>query len=125
MGDHQVAADQQGDDHRNAEDELQRWPEHAHQLHQPERAGNVLAIERFEEADLRLFARKGTNESRAGIVFLGLRGDLGEAGLDALEAVVNFMAEVLDQDAGQRHGRQGHQREPGAEVQQEDTARRR
>ena len=41
----QVAADQQGDDHGDAEDELKRGPQHAHELNQPERAGDVLAIE--------------------------------------------------------------------------------
>ena len=50
---------------------------------------DVLAVEPLEEADLRLFARKGADQARAGVVFLRLRGDVGEAGLDALEAVVN------------------------------------
>ena len=119
MGDDQVAAGQQGDDHGDAENELQRGPQHAHQLHQPEGAGDVLAIEPLEEADLGFFAGEGADQPRAGVVFLGLRGDVGEAGLDALEAVMNSAAEVLHQDAGQRHGRQGHQGEPGADAQQE------
>jgi hypothetical protein len=114
--DDQVAAGQQGDDHGDAEDEFERGPEHAHQLHQAQGAGDVLAVELFEEADLRFFAGEGADEARAGVVFLGLRGDLGEAGLDALEAVVNPAAEVLHQDAGQRHGRQRHQGEPGADA---------
>ena len=102
----QVAAGQQGDDHGDAEDELERGPEHAHELNQAQGAGDVCAIELFEEADLGFFAGEGADQPRAGVVFLGLRGDLGEAGLDALEAVVNPVAEVLHQDAGQRHGRQ-------------------
>jgi len=72
----------------------------------------------FEEADLGFFTREGADKAGAGVVFLGLGGDLGEAGLDALKAVVNSVAEVLDQDAGQRHGRQSHQGEPGADTQQ-------
>ena len=119
MRDDQVAAGQQRDDHGDAENELQRGPQHAHQLNQPERAGDVLAVEPLEEADLRFFAGKGADQPRAGVVLLGLRADLGEAGLDALEAVVNPAAEVLHQDAGQRHGRPGDQGEPGADAQQE------
>ena len=63
---------------------------------------DVLAVELFEEADLGLFAGEGADEARAGVVFLGLCGDVGEAGLDALEAVVDPAAEVLDEDAGER-----------------------
>jgi hypothetical protein len=122
MGDDQVAAGQQGDDHGDAEDELERGPQHAHELHQAQGAGDVLAVEPLEEADLGLLAGEGADEARAGVVFLGLRGDIGEAGLDALEAVVNSVAEVLHQDAGQRHGRQRHQGEPGADAQQENSA---
>ena len=81
---------------------------------------DVLAIEPFEEPDLRLFAGKGADQPYAGIVLLRLRGDVGEAGLDALEAVVNLCAEILHQDAGQRHGRQRHQRQIGADAQQEE-----
>jgi hypothetical protein len=55
----------------------------------------------------------------AGIILLGLRGDVGETGLDALEALVNLASHVLHEDAGQRHRRQRHQREPGTDVQHE------
>ena len=119
MGDDQVAAGKQSDDHGDAEDELERGPEHAHELNQAKGSGDVLAIEFFEEADLGVFAGKGADEAGAGVVFLGLGGDGGEAGLDAFEAVVNPVAEVLDQDAGERHGRESHEGEPGAEVEQE------
>ncbi len=67
-----------------------------------------------------LLAGEGADQAHAGVVFLGLRGDVGEAGLDALEAVVNLAAEVLDEDAGQRHGRQRDQREIGADAQHEE-----
>ena len=119
VSDDLVSADQQGEDHGDAQNELQRGPEHAHELHQLEGAGDVLAVEPLEEADLGFLAGKGANQARAGVVFLGLRGDIGEAGLDALEAVVNPAAEVLHQDAGQWHGRQRHQGEPGTDAQQE------
>ena len=81
---------------------------------------DVLAVEPLEEADLRLFAREGADEPHAGVVLLRLRGDIGEAGLDALEALVNPAAEILHQDAGQRHGRQRHQRQIGADAQHEE-----
>ena len=123
MCDDQVAAGQQRDDHGDAEDELQRGPQHAHELHQAQRAGDVLAVEPLEEADLGLFAGKGAHQPRAGVVFLGLRGDVGEAGLNALEAVVDAAPEVLHQDAGQRHRRQRHQGEPGADAEHEEQAR--
>ena len=71
----------------------------------PQRAGDVLAIEPLEEADLRLFARECADQPRAGVVLLRLRRDLGEARLDALEPVVDLASEILHQDAGQRHGR--------------------
>ena len=48
--DDEVAADQQRDDHRDAEHELERGPEHAHQLHQAQRAGDVLAVEAARRA---------------------------------------------------------------------------
>ena len=90
MSQNLVPAGQQRDDHGDAEDELQRGPQHAHQLHQAQSAADVLAVEPLEEADLRLLAREGADEAHAGVVFLGLRGDVGEAGLDALEAVVDL-----------------------------------
>jgi hypothetical protein len=119
MGDDQVAPGQQGDDQGDAEDEFERGPEHAHELNQPERARDVPAVESLEEADLGFFAGKGAHQPCAGVVLLSLRADLGEAGLDALEAVVNSAAEVLHQHTGQRHRRPGHQGEPGADAEQE------
>ena len=77
-------------------------------------------VEAFEEADLGFFAGEGADEAGAGVVFLGLRGDVGEAGLDALEAGMDAAAEVLDEDAGQRHGREGDQRQIGADAQHEE-----
>ena len=77
----------------------------------------------LEEADLGFFAGEGADQARAGEVLLGLRGDVGEAGLDALEAVVNAVAEVLHQDAGERHGRERNKGEPGADAQQDKPVR--
>ena len=53
----------------------------AHKLDKPQGASNVFAVEPFEEANLGFFAGKCANEAGAGIVFLGLRGYFGEAGL--------------------------------------------
>ena len=78
------------------------------------------AVQLLEQADLRLFAGEGAHQARAGVVLLRLRGDFGEAVLDALEAIVDLAAEVLDEDAGQRHGRPGHQGEPWADAKQEE-----
>ena len=106
MGEDQVAAGQQCNHHRHAEDEFQSGPEHAHELDQAKSAGNVLAVELLEEANLRLLAGKGSDQAGARIILLGLRGDVGKAGLDALEAVVDSGSEVLNEDAGDGHGRQ-------------------
>ena len=119
MRDDQVAAGQQCDGHGNAQDKLQRRPQHPHKLDKAQRSGDVPAIKPLKEADLRLLAGEGSDQACAGVVFLCLRGDLREAGLDALEAVVDSVAEVLHQDAGQRHRRQCHKCKPGAQVQQE------
>ena len=107
---HQMAAGQQRNHHGDAEDEFERGPQHAHQLHQPQRARNVLAVELLEPADLGFFARKRANQPRAGVVLLRLRRNIGEACLDAFEAIVDLAPEVLHQDAGDGHGRQRHQR---------------
>ena len=115
-----MSAGQQRDHHRDAENELERGPQHAHQLHQAQCAADILAIEPLEEADLRLLAREGANQPHAGVILLGLRGNIGEAGLNALEALVNLASDILHEDAGQRHGRQRHQREPGTDAQHEN-----
>ena len=120
MGEDQVAAGQQCNHHRHAEDEFQSGPEHAHELDQAKSAGNVLAVELLEEANLRLLAGKGSDQARARIIFLGLRGDVGKAGLDALEAVVDSGSEVLNEDAGDGHGRQRDQGQIRADAEHEE-----
>ncbi len=60
-----VSADKQGDDHGNAQDELERRPEHTHQLDQSLRARNVLQVQLFKKSDLRLFAAKRTHQACA------------------------------------------------------------
>src|SRR6185437_2258089 len=97
-----MAADKQNDDHGNAQHELERGPEHAHQLHEAQPAANVFAVGGVERLDLRLFLSEGANEAGSGEVFLRLRGDVGEHGLDALEAVVDFAPERLHENAGNR-----------------------
>ena len=119
MLDDEVSADKQRDDHRYAQDELERRPQHAHQLHETQSAANVLVVEPLEEADLGFLSRKGPHQARARVVFLRLRRNVREAGLDALEACVNAAAEVLHQDTGQGHGRQRHESEIRADAQHE------
>ena len=120
MRGHHAATGQQSDDHGDTEDELERGPEHAHELDQAEGAADVALIQRFKEPDLGLLAGEGSDQAGAGEVLLGLRGDLAEAGLDALEALVDAVAEELDEEAGQRHRSPGQQGQPGADAQQEE-----
>ena len=70
-----------------------------------------------KRGDLRFLLREGADEACAGEVLLGLRGDVGEHGLDALEARVNACAEVLHEHGreGQRHEREERQARAGAD----------
>ncbi len=65
----------------------------------------------LEGGDLGVFLGEGADEAGAGEVLLGLGGDVGEHGLDALEAAMDAVAEVLDEDGG------GGQRDEGEEGQ--------
>ena len=76
MGQDLVTAGQECDDHRDAEDEFERRPQHPHQLHEAQCAADVVAIQPLEEADLRLLAREGPDQAYAGIVFLRLGRDI-------------------------------------------------
>ena len=67
-----------------------------------------------------MFLDVGADDAGAGEIFLGAGGDVGEHGLDALEALMDAAAEVLDDDAGDGQGQEGDQRELGADGQHED-----
>ena len=54
---------------------------------------------RSKSLDLGFFLGVGADEAGAGEVLLSASGDVGEHGLDALEAVVNPASEVLNDDA--------------------------
>ena len=59
-------------------------------------------LARSKEAISDVFLREGANEAGAGKVLLCLGGDVGEHGLDALEAAMNPLPEGLYQDGSQR-----------------------
>ena len=106
VGEHLMAADEKGDHHGYAKHEFEGGPEHAHEADQAESAADVFPVGALESFDLRFFLGEGANEAGAGEIFLGLGGDVGEHGLDALEALVNPAAHELDEDAGEGHGGQ-------------------
>ena len=76
-------------------------------------------VGRLEGGDLGLFLGEGADEARAGEVLLGLGGDVGEHGLDALEAAVDAVAEVLHEDGGDGQRDEGEERELGADAEHE------
>ena len=116
VGDDLVPADEERDHEREAEDELERRPEHGHETDEVEAALDVLDVGGFEGGDLGLFLCEGADEASAGEVFLSLGGDVGEHGLDALEPAVDAVAEVLDEDRGGGHGDEGEERQLGADA---------
>ena len=68
---------------------FQRRPEHAHQPHQLETAADVFLVRGLEGCDFGFFLDVGADHARAGEVLLRSRRDVGEHGLNALEALVN------------------------------------
>ncbi len=96
-------------DEREAEDELERGPEHGHEAGEEQAAADVLLVGGFEGGDLGFFLGEGADEAGAGEVLLGLGGDVGEHGLDALEAGVDAGAEVLDEDGGEGQRDEGEE----------------
>ncbi len=116
VGDDFVSADEECDHEREAEDELERGPEHGHETDEVEAALDVLDVGGFEGGDLGLFLGEGADEAGAREVFLSLGRDVGEHGLDALEPAVNTVAEVLDEDRGGWHGDEGEERQLGADA---------
>ena len=114
-----AAADPQHDHDGDAEQGFQRRPQHAHQAHQLQTARDVFGVLALEALDLRLLLHVGANQPRSGKVLLRLGRDVGEHGLDALEALVNLAAEVLHHDADHGQRQEGEQREPGADAEHE------
>ena len=78
-------------------------------------AADVFLVLGLEGFDFGFFLHVGANQACAGEILLRAGGDVGEHGLNALEALVNAAAEGLDDDAdcGQRQERE--QRQPGAD----------
>ena len=123
MQHHFMAADEQGDHQRDAEDELQRGPEHGHEAREEQRAADVLAVGVLEGGDLRILLREGADETCAGEVLLGLRGDVREHGLDALKAAMDARAEVLHQHGREGQWQKGEEGEARADAQHEGHGR--
>ena len=114
-----MAADQQRDHQAEAEHEFERGPEHGHQPDQVQRAADVLLVGGLEGGDLGVFLREGADQARAGEVLLRLGGDVGEHGLDALEAAMDALAEGLHQHRRERQRADGAQRQLRADADHE------
>src|ERR1019366_4225540 len=112
-------ADPQYDDDGEAEQRFQRRPQHTHQAHQLETARDVFGVLAFEALDFRLLLHISANQPRSGKDFLRFGRDVGEHGLDALEALVNLAAKVLHHDAYYGQWQEGEQGKPGADAQHE------
>ena len=115
-----MSADQQSDHEREAKDELERGPEHGHESDEVEAALDVLEIGGLEGGDLGLFLGEGADETGAGEVLLGFGGDVGEHGLDALEALMNLAAKILNHDADHGQRQECVKRKAMADVQHEN-----
>ncbi len=115
-----AAAHPQDQDHRESEHQFQRRPQHSHQADQLQAAPDIFQVGFLEVADLRFFLRERPHDARAGKVFLGARGNIGEAGLDALEALVNAAPEILDDNRHHGQRRKRVQRQARAGVVHED-----
>ena len=79
------------------------------------RLRRMYSCSRFEGANLGLFLHVGANQARSGEILLRARGDVGEHGLDALEALVNAAAESLNDDADGGQRQEGVERQPRAD----------
>ncbi len=111
-----VASDEQRDHQRETEDELKRGPEHGHQTNQMQAAADVFAIGLFEGGDLRFLLGEGANQAGAGEVLLSLGGDVGEHRLNAFEAAVNPVSEVLNDHRSRGKGNEGEEGQLGADA---------
>ncbi len=108
--DDQMSADQEGDHGGEAEEELEGGPEHGHEADEVEGAADVLEVGGLEGGDFGVFLGEGADEAGAGEVLLGLGGDVGVHGLDALEAAIDAVArrparERMRRGAGRRRRR--------------------
>ncbi len=104
--------DEEHDDDGEAEQRLQRGPQHAHQANQLQAARDVFLVVGLEALDFGFFLHVGANQAGAGEVLLRAGGDVGEHCLNALEAIVNAAAEILHDDAEDGQRREGEKRKP-------------
>ena len=109
-GDHLAAAQPQHHERAQAEEEREARIEQALQADQPAVAAQELLVGPAEAGQLGLLLPVGAHDPDAGQRFLGHRRQLGQLGLDLLEAAMDRRAEALDR---QRHERQRDQRHPG------------
>ena len=114
-----MSSDEEGDDEGEAEDELKGGPEHGHEADEVEGAADVLLVGGLEGGDLGFFLGKGADEAGTGEILLGLGRDVGEHGLNPLEARVDARAKVLDEDGGDGKGHEGVEGQLRAYVQHE------
>ncbi len=73
MRKHLMTTHQQRDGHGEPENELERGPEHAHELNQAEPTADILLVGLFKGGNLRFFLGEGADQPGAGKVLLGLR----------------------------------------------------
>ena len=119
MQQHLASADPEHDHNRQSQQGFQSWPEHAHQADQLQTAPNVFGVVALEAFDLRLLLNVGANQAGAGKVFLRFGRDVGEHGLDALEAFVDLAPEILHHDADDGQRRESEDGQPRADAQHE------
>jgi hypothetical protein len=105
------------------QDQFERGPEHSHQANQFETAADVLLVFSLKGPNLSFLLHVGADQARSGKILLGSRGDVGEHGLNAFEAVMNAAAEILDHDAGYRKRQKCIERQPGADRDHESEGR--
>ena len=112
---HFAPANPQHQHHGNAQHELERRPQHAHQPYQLQASPDVFVVGRLKRCDLRIFLRVSANHPDAGEILLGTRGNVREHGLNSFEPLMNATSEILDHHAGHRQWQEGVKRQLGTD----------
>lgn len=105
------AAGPHDEEEGEADEGLEQGVEDAGIAGEAEIGADVILIESFEFAELGLFLRVGADDADAVEVFLNAAGDVAELGLDELEALVDLLAEVNDDEADEGGGDEGDEGE--------------